>query len=69
MGAAGELEIGAGQADQFASLGAGREGVLIAPEAAQAEAASQSSGMAFVAGLTWPGLLRLLDRKLPGYAA
>lgn len=54
---------------QVKALGAGREGVLIAPEAAQAEAASQSSGMAFVAGLTWPGLLRLLDRKLPGYAA
>jgi ribulose-5-phosphate 4-epimerase/fuculose-1-phosphate aldolase len=54
---------------QVLALSAGRGGVLLAPEAAQAEAREQSAGMPFVAGLTWPGLLRLLDRKLPGYDA
>ena len=41
---------------QVLALSAGRGGVLLAPEAAQAEAREQSAGMPFVAGLTWPGL-------------
>jgi ribulose-5-phosphate 4-epimerase/fuculose-1-phosphate aldolase len=53
---------------QVMALSAGRDGLLLAPEAAQAEARDQSAAMPFVAGLAWPGLLRLLDRRLPGYA-
>lgn len=55
---------------QTMALSAGREHVLIAPEAAQAEV-KQVAGMAMPAtsALAWPGLLRRLDRKLPGYDA
>ena len=44
-----------------------REGVLIAPEAAQEETRGQGMMLPMVAGLAWPGLLRRLDRHLPGY--
>ncbi len=54
---------------QVMALGAGRGGVRIAPDAAQAEVREQSAAMPWVAGLAWPGLLRRLDRKLPGYDA
>jgi len=42
--------------------------VLFAPEAAQAETKEQGRGIGLVAGLAWPGALRMLDRKSPGYA-
>jgi len=61
------LERACGQ--QVAALSGGREGVLIAPDAAQAETKEQGKGIGFVAGLAWPGALRMLDRKLPGYDA
>jgi ribulose-5-phosphate 4-epimerase/fuculose-1-phosphate aldolase len=61
------LERACGQ--QVAALTAGRDGVLIAPDAAQAETKEQGRGIGFVAGLAWPGALRMLDRKLPGYDA
>jgi ribulose-5-phosphate 4-epimerase/fuculose-1-phosphate aldolase len=54
-------------AQQVNALSGGRQGVLIAPEAAQAEARGQSAGLTAVSGLAWPGLLRRLDRQLPGY--
>ncbi len=56
-------------AQQVAALSGGREGVLMAPDAAQAETKEQGKGIGFVAGLAWPGALRQLDRKLPGYDA
>ena len=61
------LERACGQ--QVAALSAGRDNVLIAPDAAQAETKEQGRGIGFVSGLAWPGALRLLDRKLPGYDA
>jgi ribulose-5-phosphate 4-epimerase/fuculose-1-phosphate aldolase len=61
------LERACGQ--QVAALSAGRDGVLMAPDAAQAETKEQGRGIGFVAGLAWPGALRMLDRKLPGYDA
>jgi ribulose-5-phosphate 4-epimerase/fuculose-1-phosphate aldolase len=56
-------------AQQVAAMSGGRECVLIAPEAAQAEARGQSMGLPMVSGLAWPGLLRKLNRALPGYDA
>jgi ribulose-5-phosphate 4-epimerase/fuculose-1-phosphate aldolase len=54
---------------QIGALSAGRDGVLLAPEAAQATVARQvSRGRGKSAELAWPGFLRLLDRTLPGYA-
>ena len=52
---------------QVAALSAGRAGVLMAPEAAQAETRDQGRGLPYVAALAWPGALRQLDRRLPGY--
>jgi ribulose-5-phosphate 4-epimerase/fuculose-1-phosphate aldolase len=56
---------------QVMALSAGRGGVLSAPEAAQEEVRRQASGsfMTKLSGLAWPGLLRRLDRHLPGYDA
>ena len=54
---------------QTLALTAGREAVLTAPEAAQDEVRQQSAGMPMVAQLAWPGLLRRLNRQLPGYDA
>src|SRR6185295_16369180 len=54
-------------AEQVNALSAGRDNVLIAPEAAQQEALGPSKGLAMVSGLAWPGLKRKLDRHLPGY--
>ncbi|WP_395648050.1 class II aldolase/adducin family protein [Terricaulis sp.] len=55
-------------AQQVNALSAGRENVLIAPEAAQEETRNgPAKGMGMVAGLAWPGLKRKLDRALPGY--
>lgn len=56
---------------QVMALAAGRSGVLIAPEAAQAEVKAQVGGMGMggIGRLAWPGALRLLDREAPGYDA
>ena len=58
-------------AQQVAALSAGRTGILIAPEEAQTTVQEQGarSGLRSVAKLGWPGLLRKLDRRLPGYDA
>ncbi len=53
---------------QVKALSAGRENILIAPEAAQAEVKSQVS-RGIGGALPWPGCLRKLDRELPGYDA
>ena len=55
-------------AQQVAALSGGRDKVLIAPEAAQIEAARQGAIWS-VGKLAWPGFLRKLDRHLPGYDA
>jgi hypothetical protein len=54
---------------QVYALSAGREGVLLAPESAQAEVRLQTrgAGPGGTARLAWPGFLRKLDWKLPGY--
>src|SRR5690606_24428682 len=52
---------------QVAALSGGRDHVLIAPDAAQEETRQQGGGLGFVAALAWPGALRQLDRKSPGY--
>jgi ribulose-5-phosphate 4-epimerase/fuculose-1-phosphate aldolase len=54
---------------QVMALTAGRQRVLLAPEQAQEVVRGQASGasMAKLALLAWPGLLRKLDRHLPGY--
>lgn len=52
---------------QTMALAAGREEVLIAPDDAQKEVAQQSTVMPWVANLAWPGWLRRLDRRSPGY--
>ena len=79
----GTLAVGAGAAEawtlmyfleracaqQVAALSGGREHVLIAPDDAQATAAGQGAGLGMAARLAWPGLLRKLDRSLPGYDA
>jgi ribulose-5-phosphate 4-epimerase/fuculose-1-phosphate aldolase len=54
-------------AQQVAALSAGRDKILVAPEAAQEEVRGQGPATRGVAGLAWPGLLRKLDRHLPGY--
>uniref|UniRef100_B0T1M1 Class II aldolase/adducin family protein n=1 Tax=Caulobacter sp. (strain K31) TaxID=366602 RepID=B0T1M1_CAUSK len=56
-------------AQQVMALSAGRDKVLEAPEAAQAEVRKQTGmGMGMIASLAWPGCLRKLDRESPGYA-
>jgi len=55
---------------QTMALTAGRDGVLIAPDAAQAEVRNQlGGGMGMIGGLAWPGCLRQVERSLPGYDA
>jgi ribulose-5-phosphate 4-epimerase/fuculose-1-phosphate aldolase len=53
---------------QVMALSAGRENVLMAPQAAVAEVKSQV-GRGIGGKLGWPGCLRKLDRQLPGYDA
>ena len=53
---------------QVRALSVGRDRVLIAPDAAQAEVKSQVA-RGIGGGLAWPGCLRKLDRELPGYDA
>lgn len=78
----GTLSVGATAADcwvgmfflerackqQVMALSAGRDNVLFAPEASQAEVKGQVS-RGIGGGLAWPGCLRRLDRELPGYDA
>lgn len=55
---------------QVMALSAGREGVLLAPEAAQRTSHDQAISLfPRFAERAWPGLLRLLDRRSPGYDA
>jgi len=57
---------------QIRALSAGRDGVLHGSEEVQQVVKSQSNpeGTKTLANmLAWPGLLRRLDRELPGYAA
>ena len=56
-------------AQQIAALSGGREHVLLAPQQAQAETREQGRGIGFISALAWPGALRQLDRKSPGYDA
>ena len=53
---------------QIQALSAGRENVLDAPVASQAEVKNQVS-RGIGGALAWPGCLRKLDRELPGYDA
>jgi len=53
---------------QVMALSAGRENVLIAPQASQAEVKGQI-GRGIGGQLAWPGCLRKLDRESPGYDA
>lgn len=50
------------------ALSAGRDNVLIAPQAAQDEVRAQVA-RGIGGALAWPGALRRLDRELPGYDA
>jgi len=53
---------------QVMAMSAGRDNVLIAPQASQDEVKSQTTrGMG--GALAWPACLRKLDRALPGYDA
>jgi ribulose-5-phosphate 4-epimerase/fuculose-1-phosphate aldolase len=53
---------------QIMAMSAGRENLLIAPEASQAEVRAQTvNGLG--GPLAWPACLRKLDRALPGYDA
>ena len=55
---------------QVMALSAGRDGVLVAPQAAQEEVSRQTGGnVGMTGGLAWPACLRQLDRRLPGYDA
>ena len=54
---------------QIGALSAGRDGVLAAPDAAQAETKEQGQAIGFISSLAWPGALRQLDRRSPGYDA
>jgi ribulose-5-phosphate 4-epimerase/fuculose-1-phosphate aldolase len=53
---------------QVMALSAGRENVLMAPQASQNEVKAQT-GRGMMGALAWPGCLRRLDRELPGYDA
>jgi ribulose-5-phosphate 4-epimerase/fuculose-1-phosphate aldolase len=53
---------------QVMALSAGRDNVLIAPQASQDEVKAQTS-RGIGGALAWPGALRRLDRELPGYDA
>ena len=55
---------------QVMALSAGRDGVLVAPDSAQRASHEQAINLfPRFAERTWPGLLRLLDRRSPGYDA
>ncbi|MGZ8370703.1 MAG: class II aldolase/adducin family protein, partial [Caulobacteraceae bacterium] len=52
---------------QVAALSAGHDHVLFAPEEANEANKGTGGGLGMVAQLAWPGALRQLDRRLPGY--
>jgi ribulose-5-phosphate 4-epimerase/fuculose-1-phosphate aldolase len=53
---------------QVMALSAGHKNVLEAPKSAQEEVRGQvGGGVGMIGGLAWPGALRQLDRRLPGY--
>jgi ribulose-5-phosphate 4-epimerase/fuculose-1-phosphate aldolase len=52
-------------AQQVNALSAGRDNVLMAPD--DVVARTQPGALGMVSGLAWAGLLRKLDRQLPGY--
>lgn len=56
---------------QIMALSAGRDNLSLAPDAARAEVEAQvsSPGMKLVTRIAWPGTLRNLDRRSPGYDA
>jgi len=56
---------------QVMALSAGRENLLLAPEASRAEVERQTGGgnVGMSGNLAWAGCLRKLDRNLPGYDA
>ena len=55
---------------QVLALSAGRDGVLLAPEGAEAEVLKVvGGGLGSMSVLPWPGLLRRLGRRSPGYDA
>ncbi len=54
---------------QTLALSTGCDGVLLAPEAAREEVRAQTAALPMVSQLAWPGLLRRLNRELPGYDA
>ncbi len=54
---------------QIAALSAGRDNVVEALRDVQDKVAPLSAGVGFVGQLVWPGLLRRLNRQLPGYDA
>jgi len=52
---------------QIAALSAGRGAVVEISQAVQDKVAQLSGGVGFVGVLTWPGLIRKLQRENPGY--
>jgi ribulose-5-phosphate 4-epimerase/fuculose-1-phosphate aldolase len=52
---------------QVMAMAGGCAELLEASEAAQAETREQSQGLSMICHLAWPGLLRRLDRRSPGY--
>ncbi len=58
-------------AQQTAALAGGRRHILFAPDDSVEEVTGQTGGVGVgaVCKLAWPGLLRKLDRHLPGYDA
>ena len=53
---------------QVLALSAGRDGVLLASESSRAEVRKVvAGGLGGMSQLPWPGLLRKLDRRSPGY--
>jgi ribulose-5-phosphate 4-epimerase/fuculose-1-phosphate aldolase len=56
---------------QIMALSAGRANLNLAPDAARSEVETQvsSPGMKLVTRIAWPGTLRELDRRSPGYDA
>ncbi len=52
---------------QVLALSAGREGVLEIGQAVQDKVAPLSVGVGFVGVLVWPGLMRRVNKEMPGY--
>ena len=52
---------------QIAALSAGRDNLVEVGQDVQDVVAQLSGGVGFVGALVWPGLLRRLNRKIPGY--